>query len=107
MGHTEHHQLCVDPKAYKQRLFQDASCLPLYCGHFSKFNKVSVSVCKDDTSGTKANSGADVPNEENMDGEGGTVQLVSGKVDVLCAYIIQEERGLTTRSLHMTTYWLS
>lgn len=44
---------------------------------------MSVCVCKDATSGTKANSEADVPNEENMAGEEGIIQLVSGEVDVL------------------------
>lgn len=50
---------------------------------------MSVCVCKDATSGTKANNKADVPNEENMAREAGMIQLVSGKVSVLYAYIIQ------------------
>ncbi|KAM7405041.1 hypothetical protein PAMP_012332 [Pampus punctatissimus] len=53
----------------------------------------------------KANRKADVLNEENMAREGGTIQLVSGKVNVLYAYIIQEECALTTPSLYMTTRW--
>lgn len=50
---------------------------------------MSVCVCKDATSGTRANNKADVPNEENMAREAGMIQLVSGKVSVLYAYIIQ------------------
>ncbi len=34
--------------------------------------------------------------------EGAMIQLVSGKVNVLYAYIIQGERELTTPSLYMT-----
>lgn len=66
---------------------------------------MSVCVCKDATPGTKANSEADVPNEENMAREGGMIQLVSGKVTVFYAYIIQGERELTAPSLYMTMRW--
>lgn len=66
-----------------QELFMAARCLSPYCCHFNKFNRVPVCVCKDATSGTKANSEADVPNEENMAREGGIIQLVSGEVNVL------------------------
>lgn len=88
-----------------QHLFKVSCCLRPYCCHFNKFNKVSVYVCKDATSETKANSKADVPNEENMAWEGGIIQLVLGKVNVLYAYIIQGERELTTPSLYMTMRW--
>lgn len=68
--HPGHHQQNVKPQAYKQKLFLGSRCLPSFCYHFSKFNEVSVCVCKDATSATKANSEADVPNEEKR-GQGG------------------------------------
>lgn len=52
-------------------------CLSPYCCHFNKFN--GVSVCKDAATGTKANSEADVPNEDNMSREASMIQLVSEK----------------------------
>lgn len=103
--HIAHHQQNVKPHAYKHQLFKGTCCLSLYCCHFNKFNKESVCVCKDAASGTKANSEADVPNEENMAREGGIIQLVWGEVNVLYAYIIRGERELTTPSLYMTMRW--
>lgn len=79
--------------------------MPPFCCHFNTFNNASAYVCKDATSGTKANSAADVPNEENMARVGGIIQLVSGKANVLYAYIIQGERELTTPSLYVTMCW--
>lgn len=55
--------------------------------------------------GTKANSEADVPNEESMAREYGIIQLVLGEVNVLYAYIIQGERESATPSLYMTMRW--
>lgn len=52
-------------------------------------------------SGTKANSGADVPDERNMAGEDAIIQLVSGEANVLYAYIIQGERESTTPSVYI------
>ncbi len=101
--HAGHRQLNVKAQAYKRRLFKGTRCLSLYCCHFNKFNKVSGYVCKDAISETKANREADVSNEENMAREGGILQLVSGKVNVLYAYIIQGECELTTPSLYMST----
>lgn len=62
-------------------------------------------VCKDATSLTKANREADVPNEGNVAREGGIVQPVPSKVNVLHAYIIQGDRELTTPSLYVTMCW--
>ena len=101
LPHRESSRKCQTTGIQTHHLFMVSCCLLPYCCHFNKFNKVSVYVCKDATSETKANSKADVPNEENMAREGGIIQLVSGKVNVLYAYIIQGECELTTPSLSL------
>lgn len=102
LPHREPSTKCQTAGIQTHHLFKVSCCLLPYCCHFNKFNKVPVYICKDATSETKANSKADVPNEENMAGKGGIIQLVLGNVNVLYAYIIQGERELTTPSLYMT-----
>lgn len=74
-------------------------CFPPIVALYNKLNKVTLHVCQDATSGTKANCEADVPAEENMAGENGIIQLVWGEANVLYAYIIQGERESTTPSV--------